>query len=386
MVRSTISKLTATCLVSSTVCASVSLTARQRGTHISDLFERAELSERAALTCPIQGFAACNKNNLPGNFCCPTSTECVAFNEGKSAICCPIGKDCSTIKTISCDLTQQNATAHPTSELFTTDLTTNMETCGSSCCPQGYSCNNGQCTVSTGSASASASSSSPTSSPKPTSSTSKSASPTSNPSQSTTSPSSSASHPASSQNADAQAHCSQFPAAGVLVGFFSGLAVGAILAALVMCCFSRQRKEQPPSPGLSSVSAKVSDPIYQPQDANAFRSDFLRRDSQYESPGHKSRVRSLFSRTPTLRSMRGRDAPVDGIGRSIPPRTPENQRSPGSTLRREPSMESIKIYSPPNGGLGRPNTTFTDMMADAGFKAGEPYLGSPGRGRAFRDV
>ena len=86
-----------------------------------------------------------------------------------------------------------------------------------------------------------------------------------------------------------------------------------------------------------------------------------------------------------MRSIRSRDAAVDGIGRSIPPRTPDAQRSPELSLKREPSMESIKIYSPPNGGLGRPNTTFTDMMADAGFKQGEPYLGSPGRGMP-RDV
>ena len=69
------------------------------------------------------------------------------------------------------------------------------------------------------------------------------------------------------------------------------------------------------------------------------------------------------------------------------PRTPENNR----TLRREPSTESIKIYSPPNmhglGNTDRPhagtdasrNTTFTEMMAQVGFKSGEPYLGSPGR-------
>lgn len=42
-------------------------------------------------------------------------------------------------------------------------------------------------------------------------------------------------------------------------------------------------------------------------------------------------------------------------------------------------MESIKIYSPPNGGLQRPTTTFTEMMADAGLKDGERYVGSPGR-------
>ncbi|KAL6716360.1 hypothetical protein ACLMJK_005926 [Lecanora helva] len=183
-----------------------------------------------------------------------------------------------------------------------------------------------------------------------------------------------------------------FPAAGVLVGFFSGAALGAILAVVAMCCLIRRKqKEQPPqSPDFSSIAATVSDPIYQPSGVNGFRSDFLRRDSKPaspKSPKRRSRVRSLFSRTPTLRSMRSRDAAVDGIGRSYPPRTPENQRSPGSsTLRKEPSMESIKIYSPPNGGLHRPNTTFTDMMADAGFKPGEPYLGSPGRGRPIRDV
>ena len=45
-------------------------------------------------------------------------------------------------------------------------------------------------------------------------------------------------------------------------------------------------------------------------------------------------------------------------------------------------MESIKIYSPPNihGGPGDERmTTFREMMAEAGFKEGAPYLGSPGR-------
>ena len=44
-------------------------------------------------------------------------------------------------------------------------------------------------------------------------------------------------------------------------------------------------------------------------------------------------------------------------------------------------MESIKIYSPPNLGRERSNTntTFGQLLADAGFKEGQPYLGSPGR-------
>lgn len=48
-------------------------------------------------------------------------------------------------------------------------------------------------------------------------------------------------------------------------------------------------------------------------------------------------------------------------------------------MRKEPSTESIKIYSPPNGGLDRPATTFADMMAEVGFEPGKPFLQSPVR-------
>ena len=34
---------------------------------------------------------------------------------------------------------------------------------------------------------------------------------------------------------------------------------------------------------------------------------------------------------------------------------------------------------PHAGTDGSRNTTFTEMMAQVGFKSGEPYLGSPGR-------
>ena len=172
-----------------------------------------------------------------------------------------------------------------------------------------------------------------------------------------------------------------------MVGFFPGLVAGVILAVIALCCFGRRRSKEesePTSPDFSSVTATVSDPIYQQEGNNAFRSDFLRRESKSKysrRTSNASRVRSLFARTPTLRSMRSRDAPVDGIGRSIPkvPETPINQRSPEPSLKKEPSMESIKIYSPPNGGLHRPGTTFAEMLPEAGFKNDEPYLGSPGR-------
>ena len=380
MVRPTFLSLSAICLIYTIVPGSAAL----RAGHMMNILERAELSGRADLTCSISGYTACNKNGVPGNFCCPSATECVAFNGGQSAICCPTGRDCSTIQPISCDVSQQNATAHPSSQLFTTDLSATLGTCGSTCCPQGYSCKNGQCSLSSSSTSSSAPSSAPTSTQKSNIASSNTPTSSSTLSQATNSPSgvgSAASHPTPSLGAATQTHCSQFPTTAVLVGFFSGLAAGIISAVLGFCCFGRRRKETPPaSPNFSNVAASVSDPIYQPQDANGFRSDFLRRESNSKHPRRTSKVRSFFSRTPTMRSMRSRDAPVDGIGRSIPPRTPIHQRSPDSSLRKEPSMESIKIYSPPNMGLGRPNTTFTDMMADAGFKQGEPYLGSPGRG------
>jgi hypothetical protein len=391
MVVPTFLRFTAICFLSASLPSTLALSAVKRAAHTSSQSDKAELFGRQDLTCAFSGYTACNKAGLPGNFCCPSSHTCEPFNSGQSAICCPPNSNCSTIAPIECDINKQNATAFPSSRLYTTDLSSTMDTCAGKCCPSGYKCDGTNCVLS--------SSPAPTTSASPSSTSTTKSDPTT--SSATTSPSPSASgtagHSASTQAPAAQAHCSQFTTAGVLVGFFSGLAVGILLTILLMCCFGHRsyKKEMEPYPTTpdfsSSVAATVSDPIYQPHDANAFRSDFLRRESTSKFANRTSRVRSLFSRTPTLKSMRSREAPVDGIGRSIPvpPRTPDNQRSPDSTVRKEPSMESIRIYSPPNGGLGRPNTTFTDMMADAGFKHGEPYLGSPGRGEypgKFRDV
>lgn len=394
MVLPTLLGSAAICFLSTSLPSTLALSAAQNTAQTFDLFKKAEFFGRQELTCSLSGYTPCNKAGLPGNFCCPSSKTCQAFNGGRSAICCPSNSDCNTIAPIECDLTKQNATAFPSSDLYTTDLSSPMDTCAGKCCPQGYKCDGTNCIVSSSSAPTSSAPFSATSTSKPNPTTSAT---TTLSAQQSSSESSTASNTASTQAAAARVHCSQFTTAGVLVGFFSGLAVGILLTILLMCCFGHRsyKKEKDPYPTTpdfsSSVAATVSDPIYQPHDANAFRSDFLRRESTSKFANRSSRVRSLFSRTPTLKSMRSREAPVDGIGRSIPvpPRTPDNQRSRSSTLRKEPSMESIRIYSPPNGGLGRPNTTFTDMMADAGFKQGEPYLGSPGRGEypgIIRDV
>ncbi|KAL8714677.1 MAG: hypothetical protein Q9220_001626 [cf. Caloplaca sp. 1 TL-2023] len=197
-----------------------------------------------------------------------------------------------------------------------------------------------------------------------------SASSTSKPSSTPSKSSSAASQTAAGATAKPGASNSNFTAAAVLAGFFPGMLLGILLTVAVIICIGRRRAKREERDGdFGSVAATVSDPIY--QDSNGFRTDFLRRDSKTKYSNRSSRVRSLFSRSNTLKSINS-----NGYGRSVLPKTPPNRRVP--EMKKEPSMESIKIYSPPNGQLQR-NTTFTEMMADAGFKNGESYLGSPGR-------
>ena len=382
MGHSTLLKLTALCLIYTSVPSATAFSPASHAVHMLSLFERAEP------TCGTN-YTTCGQG-LPANFCCPSSnlptggTNCQPFNGGKSAICCPVGSSCSYISAISCDLSLQNASSIQTSQLYTTELTGTLQSCGTNlCCPYGYTCQDGKgCQLNSPSATSSLPPSATSTSPKSPSNTSPSSA-----NQPTSSSTSQTPAPASTQQPEPSASYNKFPAGAVMVGFFPGIVAGVILAVIALCCFGRRRRKdesEPTSPDFSSVTATVSDPIYQPDGNNAFRSDFLRRESKSKysrRTSNASRVRSLFARTPTLKSMKSRDAAVDGLGRSIPkvPETPINQRSPEPSLKKEPSMESIKIYSPPNGGLHRPDTTFAEMLREAGFKNDEPYLGSPGR-------
>ncbi|KAA6407449.1 MAG: hypothetical protein FRX48_08692 [Lasallia pustulata] len=354
MGRTTLSKLAAICLVSSTVPPATALSTAVNVAQAMGLFSRDSNS------CSVSGYTPCNHAGLPADFCCLSSTTtCIAFNNSTSAICCPSGSDCKQIQPLSCDITQQNSTLHPQNPLHSTQLAGTLQPCGGFCCPQGFSCQNGLCIMddqndssSTTSASSTASNSAAT--------TLKSA-----PNISTTVPSTAASNPAATQSPTPQIKCNAFPANAIVAGFFSGLLTGGFLAFLIILCIRRRRDAKSRRSGdFGRVSATVSDPIYQPQDA--CRTDFLRRESR--SRQRSSTVRSLFSRSSSMRHQ-------DGIGRSFrtSPRTPENK-----IIRREPSMESIRIYSPPDAYF-RPQTTFTDMMETAGFRKDEPYLGSPAR-------
>ena len=356
MVRPTLSNVMAMCLLSSTVPSFTSIATALNTANASDLFSRA--------TCSTSGYSPCNKAGLPSNFCCPSSETCVPFNDNKSVVCCPAGQACKTINPINCDITKQNATASPESQLHSIDLSGSMAKCGSNCCPNGYTCQNNLCVMQT----SSSTSKSPSTTSKSISATKPPVTTTTTHSgTSTTSTSASVKSTATSapqQNSTAiAAHCNQFPASAVLVGFFPGIILGALLTIATICLFGRRKANSVKgsnSSVFSSPAATVSDPIY--QENNAYRSDFLRRGqpnmdgaNNTAAPRRTSKVRSLFSRSPPL----------------TPP------------MRKEPSTESIKIYSPPNMAPIAPaesrQTTFSEMMHNAGFRAGEPYLGSPGK-------
>lgn len=331
------------------------------------------LFARDSATCGgVSGLTTCGQG-LPANFCCASNDTCIPFNSGASAICCPPGSTCLSFEPIPCDINALNATAFPSNPLHTTALTADLPACGAGCCPQGYACQNNQCTTNSPSSSASTSSASSTSTSKPSAT-------------SSTSTSASAAPTSAVSNTPSQASTSQgWSSPGLVIGVFvGGLAVGAIILALIcLCCSRRRRKAKEANGDFGRVNATVSDPIY--HESGATRTDFLRRDSKSKyapSPTRSvSRVRSLFSRSSSV-AQRRRTNDVE-INMDTLPRTPDN-RTGGA--KREPSMESIKIYSPPDARYGSPppsrGTTFSDMMAAAGWKQNEQYggyLGSPGR-------
>lgn len=319
------------------------------------------LFSRDSTSCSVSGYTPCDHAGLPADFCCPsTTTACIVFNSASSAICCPTGSDCKQIQPLSCDITQQNSTLHPQNPLHSTELTGPLPPCGGSCCPHGYSCQNSLCimdeqksSTSTTSAASSASTSASTTSAS-----------VSNIAANV--PSTTTSNPATTHTPIPQLHCNAFPATAIVTSFFPGLLIGAVLAFLITFCIGRRRNQKAQrSRPFGRISATVSDPIYQPQHAG--RTDFLRRESV--SRQRSPTVRSLFSRSPSMQQP-------DDLGQNMKmsPRTPENK-----VTRREPSMGSISIYSPPDAYFQRPPTTFTDMMETAGFRKDEPYLGSPAR-------
>jgi hypothetical protein len=350
------------------------------------------LLQRDAGSCTNSTFLPCGDSKLPSDFCCPLRTRCISLDDSSSALCCPDGQDCASIMPIPCNVQLQNVKLHPDSPVKTSKLNENLPQCGNNCCPRGYTCqDNGRC-IADKPASKPAQSSSSASSISSPSSTSSSATVVSV-SPATTSPIFTSALPGfnqtSASSASLTSHCPDFPGKAIAAGFFSGLFCGLGIALVAILCYKHRRQVR-----LSSSSSKlghlrqrssdelivsISDPI--PSDSQgSFRTDFLRHTGNSQSNERSrsknrasSRVRSFFGAKPTTHNA----PPL--------PVTPPNQIYP----RREPSTESIKVYSPAhmrNGAAGlnpantartsRPQTTFTEIMERVGFQnsRGSPYF------------
>jgi hypothetical protein len=335
-----------------------------------NLFERAS-------TCADASFNQCTEAGLPSSFCCPSSSTCVALAANTTVLCCPTGADCSTIKPIPCDVTLQNATLYPDNTLKTTALTGTLPTCGSQCCPFGYACNSAGNCVMNADQQTSVPTISTTSSPsstRATASTHSSSAPTS------------ASAPAKTTTATLTASCNMFPIGAILVGFFPGLVLGALLTVASICLLGAHRRKADRRRSGSSFGN-----ISEPQPSGDMRTDFLRKPPQTPSTDNGSsparrntvqRVRSLFRKPNSTNGSPEQDArPAPPIPLMVQrPVTPRMQREPSyedinifadgdtaSALRERERENGLELGGPLRDGRASHQTTFTDMMERSGL-------------------
>ena len=320
-------------------------------------------------------------SRLPGDICCGVGTTCISLDNGSSAICCPPGMDCSAIQPIVCDLTQQNPSTHPDASIQTTKLNGTLNTCGdNSCCPFGYTCNNGNCLLSIDSSVGFHQFGTSTTAP----------------SNSTASPSATATSPSGIDSTKSQTSnsCSKFPGAAVAAGFFPGMLAGALVAILlVLFCGRRNTQDsRPGSDGSSNYRSHkhsysydnkydISDPI--PMESQSARSDFLGRTT--------TRAKSFFStKSPRLASNDSWKMPTPPVPNNIPhemvggliPVTPEMQIR--KEMPRQPSTESITVYSPPSSNQVAPVRGMASQRADSAI--GSPFKTPPNRENTYHEA
>ena len=372
--NSTFQKLGLICLASSIVPSSSALSVAVSAAQALGILQQRDS------TCANSTFNSCTSidSNLPSNFCCSPTDTCISLDSSSSALCCPPGANCTAIRPITCSIDQQNVTLHPGNVVMTTKLGSSLPECGDQCCPFGYTCdlNKVQCVLIIDESSLNPSSSSSASTATATSTAGTSSlTPFTNP---TSSPTAVASNGTGiNSNAPITTQCTRFPGAAVAAGFFPGMLAGALLALLGVICLGKSRHKSslaansPPSKfsshyrGRSSDGAiiGVSDPILISQPA---RTDFLRRQPEMlKRTG--TRMKSWFSSKSSPTFLGGEspntqnhwkmptppvpdNVPLEPLGATMPV-TPERQMRKGRSQRivvKEPSMESIKVYSPPN--------------------------------------
>lgn len=81
-------------------------------------------------------------------FCCQSGTSCIEpIAAPNTVLCCPNGQDCARIQPIACNINLQDESQYPNATVHSSDLSVTLPTCGTACCPSGYSCVNRQCVL-----------------------------------------------------------------------------------------------------------------------------------------------------------------------------------------------------------------------------------------------
>nr|POE51559.1 hypothetical protein CFP56_25766 [Quercus suber] len=335
----------------------------------------ASLLSRDTSTCGGDaGLSQCD-SSFPSDFCCPTTSTCLALNATSSvvaAICCPQGQQCTLISPVICDPTQQNATVVPNSGLHS-DPTQTLDTCGTGCCPMGYSCKDGQClmqaiadeTASNSSAATSTATDSPASSTSD-----------------TAAASSAVSLPVGSPQSETDHAGNKFSGTSFAAGFVPGIALGAILVVCILLVLLHKKRKSssgefdektskhdtltdlgPLSRRPTYHGRSISEPAIDPQ--ASWRTDFLRTspprlaglhetDEDNDADLHGStakqsptavrtpKIKALFSHSPFLASStspRSTQAPMPA---HLKRGTLSFNISPIRALKKQKSMHSLR--------------------------------------------
>ncbi|PYH42671.1 uncharacterized protein BP01DRAFT_346595 [Aspergillus saccharolyticus JOP 1030-1] len=356
------------------------------------------LLPRSSDTCPSD-YTQCSGSGLPSTFCCPSTSTCISLDDGSSAICCPAGQSCDYIEPITCDVQLQNATSHPKNSVHTTRLDDSLATCGSKCCPFGYTCTGDSlCSLDTSTASTATASTASTTK----TSTSSTSSTISSSSSSSLATAISATDPRVSQCSDitnttttatALTNCPKYPTAAVLAGFFPGALLGVTATLLSLLLYrNHRRKHLPPSAKVAQFtrrSAKgtligISSPM--PSAETACRTDFLLRRTQSRASKatsaaggsrrsrSRSRTRSMIQKTGgRVRSLFNPQNPVTYTYSTAP------------VIPALPRTESIRVYTPPGvfatTGVLKPDAYPTNPRAMEAFSEESEGAGGSGLSR-----
>ncbi|KAK2762005.1 hypothetical protein FQN53_007602 [Emmonsiellopsis sp. PD_33] len=361
---------------------------------------------RDSSNCPRDSQTRCDDPDLPDNYCCDNGSSCLSlgnFEDTPVAICCDQAdpEECNKIKPFSCDALKAAVHDPQILPVLMFNWPKEFDDCAppdgdpdDKCCPPGYECagnrkNDVHCKrVDLLRTTSSKISESTRIIPRSTvfSSTSTAIS-LSTPHMSTESPLPTASPNLNHTDSTSIPSSQKFSAGAILTGFFPGLLAGVILALMAICCHKRRqtRHSMTPSPGpkfshfreksIDKGLVSISDPI--PSAAqDSVRTDFLRHNRGDDGALSKirrtsARVKGFFIPRPTAEDI------------AIIPTNTNNYETP----QRQPSTESIKVFSPEHLGdihpglnpslkNGRPQTTFTEMMERVGFqnKRGSPFF------------